>query len=97
MKRPIVKSVWLDVSGADYFEDEVTSYVEGCGYFYLDGEDTEGHGHPFCLTVSPDSAWVDFFGETFGLAEEKAERAILSLLREEVKDMRGAIEDRNTY
>ena len=98
MKRPIVKSVWLNVSRADYFEDEMAGYMEAQGEYWLNDEDLDrDEGHPFTLTVELSGAWIDFNDHGVALGEEKAERAILSLLREEVKEMRGAIEDRNTY
>ena len=51
----------------------------------------------FCLTVEIGGAWIDFNDHAVALGEEKAERALLSMLGEEIKELRGAIEDRNTY
>lgn len=97
MKRNLIKRVELDTSAADFFEDEVTGYMEARGAYWLNGEDPDGDGHPFTLTVEIGGAWVDFNDHAVALAEEQAERAIVSALGQEIKELRATIEDRNAY
>ena len=97
MKRNLIQRVELDASSADFFEDEVTGYMEARGFYWLNDEDIEDEGHPFTLTVELAGEWVDFNDHACGLCEEQAERAILSQLREQLADLRAMLEDHSAY
>ena len=97
MKRNLIQRVELDTAAADFFEDEVTGYMEARGAYWLNEEDLDEEGHPFTLTVELSGEWVDFNDAACGLCEEQAERAILAQLREQLADLRAMLEDNSAY
>lgn len=97
MKRNLIKHVELDTGSADFFEDEMSGYMECHGFYWFSDEDLEDEGHPFTLTVELGGAWIDFNDAAAGLGEELAERAILSQLREEIAELRAMLEDNTAY
>ena len=97
MKHNMIQRVELDSAAANFFEDEVTGYMEATGFYWLNDEDLDEEGHPFTLTVELSGEWVDFNDAACGLCEEHAERAILAKLREQIADLRAMLEDNSAY
>lgn len=97
MKRNLIKRAELNTAGADFFEYEVTGYMETRGEYWLNDDDLDEAGHPFTLTVETGGAWIDFNDNAVGLCEERAERALTGLLAGQIKELRDVLEDRNAY
>lgn len=97
MKRALIQHVELEPYAADFFEDEVSGYMEAHGFYWLNDEDLEDDGHPFTLTVELGGQWVDFDDSACGLCEETAEREILARLRPQLDELRAMLEDHSAY